>query len=131
VRRLFVFQNAKGNTYDHPITGGIQMEINITIEQAKREFFALIQRVSADKARVVLTSQGKPVAALVSMADYETLPPAQTPEQVRLKTWMQTTQALSEEIQAKQGGVLVDADAILDENRQDLEGQNDQIPPHD
>lgn len=107
------------------------MENKITIEQAEREFFALIQRVSANNERVVLTYQGKPVAALVSMADYETLPPGQTPEQVRLKTWMQTTQALAGEFQEKQGGALVDAEAILDENRQDLEGQNDQIPHHD
>jgi prevent-host-death family protein len=107
------------------------MEIKITIEQAEREFFDLVQRVSANNALVVLTFQGKPMAALVSMADYATLPPRQTLEQVRLKSWMQTTQALSDEIQAKQGGALVDTGTILGESRQDLESRNDQIPHHD
>jgi PHD/YefM family antitoxin component YafN of YafNO toxin-antitoxin module len=86
--------------------------------------------VSANNARVVLTSQGKPVAALVSMADYETLQSLQTPEQVRLKTWMQTTQALSDEIQAKQGGSLVDTETILLENRKDL-AERDNLTLHD
>ena len=107
------------------------MEIRIPIEQAAQLFSEIIQRVSAGNERIVLTSQGNPVAALVSMADYETLQSLQTPEHVRLKTWMQTTQALAGEFQEKQGGALVDAEAILNENRQDLEGQNDQIPPHD
>jgi prevent-host-death family protein len=103
----------------------------MTIEQAVRLFSEIIPRVAANHARVVFTSQGKPVAALVSMADYAALPPGQTPEQVHLKTWMQTTQALAGEIQEKQGGALVDAEAILDENRQDLEGRNDQVSHRD
>ena len=107
------------------------MEIKMTIEQAARVFSEVIQRVAAGNERIVLTSQGQPVAALVSMADYAMLPSWQTPEQARLKTWMQTTQALAGDIREKQGGALVDADAILDENRHDLDGRHDQAPHHD
>lgn len=100
------------------------MEIKITIEQAEREFFEIIQRVAAGNERIVFTSQGKPKAALVSMEDYQALQSLETPDQTRLRTWMQATQALASEILEKRDNIMVDVGNILDESRNDLEDRD-------
>ena len=100
------------------------MEIKITIEQAKREFFEIIQRVAAGNERFVLTSRGKAKAALVSVEDYQVLQSLELSDQTRLRTWMQATQALASEILEKRDGIMVDDGNILDESRNELEDRD-------
>jgi prevent-host-death family protein len=49
------------------------MERQISIGQVKRDVSELVNRVAYAGERIVLTSRGKPKAAIISMADYERL----------------------------------------------------------
>ncbi len=49
------------------------MTLHISIGQIKRDISELINRVAYGGERIVLTSRGKPKAAIVSMEDYEQL----------------------------------------------------------
>jgi prevent-host-death family protein len=49
------------------------MKNQISIGQVKRDISVLVHRVAYAGERIVLTSRGKPKAALVSMYDYEHL----------------------------------------------------------
>lgn len=49
--------------------GGIQASIG----RVKRDISELVNRVAYGDERIVLTSRGRPKAALVSVADYERL----------------------------------------------------------
>ena len=113
------------------LLGDAIMNTKIPIGQVKRDISEMINRVAYGNERIVLTSRGKPKAALVSMEDYETLQSLQTPDQARLTTWMQTTQALAHAIREKQGGALVDVDTMLDENRSNLEDRDAWITHRD
>ena len=107
------------------------MPIKIPIGQMKRDISEMINRVAYGNERIILTSRGKPKAALVSMEDYGNLQSLQTPKQTRLMTWMQNTQTLAREIGDKLGGSLVDVESLLDENRSDLEERDAWIAGRD
>jgi len=49
------------------------MIISISVTEAKREMSSLLDRVSRRGERVIITSQGKPKAALVSIEDLRQL----------------------------------------------------------
>ena len=49
------------------------MARQVSIGQVKRDISELINRVAYGGERIVLTSRGKPKAALVSISDYEQL----------------------------------------------------------
>lgn len=107
------------------------MNAKIPIGQMKRDISEMINRVAYGNERIILTSRGKPKAVLVSMKDYQTLQSLRTPEQTRLITWMQNTQALARDIREKLGGSLVDMEALLDQNRNDLEERDAWITGRD
>ena len=48
-------------------------ETRVSIGQAKRDISQLVNRVASTGERILVTVRGEPVAALVSMADYEWL----------------------------------------------------------
>jgi len=107
------------------------MPIKIPIGQMKRDISEMINRVAYGNERIILTSRGKPKAALVSMEDYGNLQSLQTPKQTRLMTWMLATQTLAREIGDKLGGSLVNVESLLDENRSDLEERDAWIAGRD
>ena len=49
------------------------MNAHVTINQVKRDISELVYRVSFAGERIILTSRGKPKAALISMEDDERL----------------------------------------------------------
>ena len=49
------------------------MNEQVSIGQVKRDISTLVNRVAYGGERIVLTSRGKPKAALVSMEDYQKL----------------------------------------------------------
>ena len=57
-------------------------EIRISIGQVKQDLSEWVNRVAYRGERIVLTSRGKPKAALVSMEDYEHLQREQAEETV-------------------------------------------------
>jgi len=103
-------------------------ETHISIGRVKRDISDLVNRVAYSGERIVLTSRGKPKAALVSIKDYERL------EQERLRqdlagwqAWEQEVQVLAADILARRGGEPLDADALWQQARADLEARDGPI----
>lgn len=95
------------------------MTTQISIGQVKRDISELINRVTYAGERIILTSRGKPKAALVSMQDYERLLKSEN-RAADIKKWLEDTRALSSMIEQRLGKP-VDVDAILKASRSDLE----------
>lgn len=100
----------------------------MSIGQVKRDISELVNRVAYDDERVVLTSRGKPNAALVSMADYERLQEDEVERRVKQwEHWVAENEKLTAQILARRGGKHVDVDEILRQDREGLESRNDWI----
>ena len=95
------------------------MNTQVSIGQIKRDISELVNRVSYAGERIILTSRGKPKAALVSMKDYERLLKSEG-RAADIQKWLAGTRALSGRIE-KRRGKPVDVDAILEASRDDLE----------
>ena len=103
-------------------------QTRVSIGQVKRDLSDLVNRVAYGGERIVLTSRGKPKAAIVSMDDYERL------EQERIiarvahwETWLAESDALAAEILARRGGQPIDVDALMEAVRADREARDDEI----
>ena len=95
------------------------MSTQVSIGQIKRDISDLVNRVAYAGERVIITSRGKPKAALVSMQDYERLLKSEG-RVADIQKWLAETRALSDSIE-KRRGKPVDVDAILEASRVDLE----------
>ena len=103
-------------------------ETRISIEQAQQDISDLINRVAHRGKRIVLTSHGKPVAALISLEDYERLeqePPSQ--RMARWQAWLAESEKLAADILERRGGEPLDLDAVWQAVRADQEARDDQI----
>ena len=94
------------------------MNTQVSIGQVKRDISELVNRVSYAGERIILTSRGKPKAALINIKDYERLLKSENRAE-EIQKWLTETRALSKKIEKRQG--QIDADAILTTNRDDLE----------
>jgi len=102
-------------------------QTQVSIGQVKRDISDLVNRVAYGGERIVLTSRGKPKAAIVSIEDYERLEEARAQaslEQWRL--WLAESDALAAEILARRGGEPLDVDTLWDAERDDLEARDAQ-----
>lgn len=95
------------------------MNAHVSIGQVKRDISELVNRVSYAGERIILTSRGKPKAALISMEDYERLLNSES-RATNIKKWLSATRTLSRKIE-KRRGASVDVDAVLDAARNDIE----------
>jgi prevent-host-death family protein len=95
------------------------MNTQVSIGQVKRDISELVNRVSYAGERIILTSRGKPKAALISMEDYERLLKSES-RATDIKKWLAETRTLSYKIEKRHGGP-VDVDAILNASRNELE----------
>jgi prevent-host-death family protein len=103
-------------------------ETHVSIGQVKRDISDLVNRVSHRGERIVLTSRGKPKAALVSMEDYERLEQDKVAARVaRWEAWLAESNALAAEILARRGGQPIDVEALLEAVRTDREERDAQI----
>ena len=100
-------------------------DMQVSIGQVKRDISTLVNRVAFGNERVILTSRGKPKAAIVSMEDYERLTEDREDELARLKTWLAASDQLAARILANRGGKPLDADAVLADAKTDLEERHD------
>jgi prevent-host-death family protein len=100
------------------------MDDRVTIGQVKRDISDLVNRVAFGGKRIILTSRGKPKAALVSMKDYEKLLEEQPSEQARLIGWGQHTKELAGRIRERRSGSLIDVDGLQIASREELEQRN-------
>jgi len=97
------------------------MNTQVSIGQIKRDISELVNRVSYAGERIILTSRGKPKAALINMEDYERLLKSES-RATDIQKWLAETRALSGQIEQRRGQA-VDVDAILEASRTDLEAR--------
>jgi prevent-host-death family protein len=95
------------------------MNTQVSIGQVKRDISELVNRVTYAGEHIVLTSRGKPKAALVNMQDYERLFKSEN-RAADIQKWLAETRAFSIRIE-KRRGKPIDVDAILEASRSDLE----------
>lgn len=99
-------------------------DTQVSIGQVKRDISTLVNRVAFGGERVILTSRGKPKAALVSIEDYERLKEGND-ELAHFEAWLIKRDELAGRILANRGGKPLDFEAILAEAKTDLEGRHD------
>ena len=99
----------------------------VSIGQIKREISDLVNRVAYRGERIVLTSRGKPKAALVSLEDYERLQHLPTDGRGRWDDWLDRTRALGQEILERRLGQPLDVDALWQAAKGDLEDRDGRI----
>jgi len=91
----------------------------ISIGQFRRDISDVGNQISRSGEHVILTSNGKPMAALVSVGDYERLPRAEN-QAIDIQKWLADSRTLSNKVEKRQG-LPVDVDASLVADRKDLE----------
>lgn len=94
------------------------MNTKVSIGQVKRDISELVNRVNYAGERIVLTSRGKPKAALISMDDYDRLLKSEN-RLADVQNWLAETRRFSSEIEARKG--KIDVDAVLNADRDELE----------
>ena len=103
-------------------------EQHVSIGQVKRDISELVNRVAYGGERIVLTSRGRPKAALVSIADYDRLAGQDAGQkQARWQAWQQEAERLSETILQRRKGETLDLDRLWDEVLADKEARDDSV----
>ena len=95
--------------------------IQVTIGLFRRKIAQLVERVALGGERIVITSRGKPMAAIVSLADYERLQQAETVARLgQWESWLAANERLAGRILAEREGVPVDVEAVWTAARTEL-----------
>lgn len=98
----------------------------VSIGEVKRDISALVNRVAYGHERIILTSRGKPKAALVSLEDYNDLISKEANDPAtRWKAWLEQSDQLAQRILASRHDAPLDADALLLDAKTDLEQRHD------
>jgi prevent-host-death family protein len=103
------------------------VDCQINIGRVKRDISELVNRVAYGGERIVLTSRGKPKAALVSLEDYHKL--VELTGEARLSRWnlwLAESDKLADEILDRREGTPLDVDALWHAARAELENRDDQ-----
>jgi prevent-host-death family protein len=97
-------------------------ETRVSIGRVKRDISDLVNRVAYGGERIVLTSRGKPKAALVSIDDYERLEQEEVEKSLaQWEAWLAESEKLATDILARRRGKPLDVDALWQAARADLE----------
>src|SRR4051812_40114783 len=97
-------------------------EHEISIGRVKRDISELVNRVAYGGERIVLTSRGKPKAALVSIEDYERLQRSQSDDSLaHWQAWVAQADALASAILTRRSGSKIDVDELLRQEREEQE----------
>jgi prevent-host-death family protein len=100
-------------------------ETRVAIGTVKRDISELVNRVAYGGERIVLTSRGKPKAAIVSLEDYQRLEEGSAAaREAQWNAWLAANQGLAQEILARRGGEPLDVDALWKAAREDLEARD-------
>ena len=103
-------------------------ETRVAIGTVKRDISELVNRVAYGGERIVLTSRGKPKAAIVSLQDNERLEREAAEHSLeRWEAWVAKSDALAADILARRGGEPIDVDALWDAVRADREARDAEI----
>ena len=107
------------------------MNEQVSIGRVKRDISELVNRVAYGGERIILTSRGKPKAALVSMEDYNKLQVDWQAKTTHMLAWMKATKALTDKILARRGGEPIDVAGILSASRRELDERSDWLANRD
>lgn len=100
----------------------------VSIGTVKRDISELINRVAYGRERIMLTSRGKPKAALVSIDDYERLMQQEINYKlIEWEAWQAKNNQWSANILAKRDGVPFDTERLWEEMRGELEARHDDL----
>lgn len=103
------------------------VDSQVNIGRVKRDISDLVNRVAYGGERIVLTSRGRPKAALVSLEDYQKLIELTgEPKLSRWKLWLAERDKLAGEILGRREGTPLDVDALWHAARAELENRDDQ-----
>jgi prevent-host-death family protein len=103
-------------------------ETRVSIGQVKRDLSELVNRVAYGGERIVLTSRGKPKAALVSISDYDQLAERDTDQRLaQWQAWERQVDELGAAILKRRQGKALDLDRLWDEVRADREARDDNV----
>lgn len=100
----------------------------VSMSRVRREISDLVHRVAYGGERIVLTSHGKPRAALVSMEDYERLERERVHTSLKQwQAWLEDADRLAAGILRRWGGEQLDVDALWERAEADREARDDQV----
>ncbi len=100
--------------------------IHVSIGRMKRDISDLVNRVAYGGERIVLTSRGRPKAAIVSIEDYERLEQDKAQKALaNWESWLAQNQRLSAEIMTRREGRPLDVDTLWRAAKLDLEERDD------
>jgi len=103
-------------------------DTRVSIGQVKRDLSELVNRVAYGGERIVLTSRGKPKAALVSISDYNQLTEQDTSQRVaQWQAWQHQVDELGAAILKRRQGKALDLDRLWDEVRADRKARDDSV----
>lgn len=103
------------------------MNAHLGVAEVKQHISNIINRVAYGGERIIITSRGKPKAAIISMDDLRLLEVADHELRERRASawgWLARIDELRERIGARVGGELPDSTQLLREIR---EGRDDEI----
>lgn len=107
------------------------MEKHVSIGQVKRDISDLVNRVAYGGERIVLTSRGRPKAALVSIEDYQRLQQEATSAGLaRWQAWLAESNRLAATILERRHGVPLDVDRLWEGARAEQEARDEQTLGH-
>ena len=100
----------------------------VSIGRVKRDISDLVNRVAYSGERIVLTSRGKPKAALVSIKDYELLEQERVRQELAdWQAWEAECRQLAADILTRRGGVALDVSALWQQARAEVEERDDRV----
>ncbi len=100
-------------------------ETRISIGRAKRDFSELVTRVKHGGERILLTSRGRPEAAIVSLQDYELLEREKLAHTLASwEAWVAESDRLAADILARREGRPPDVDSLWQAARAGLEDRD-------
>jgi prevent-host-death family protein len=98
----------------------------VSIGRVKRDISDLVNRVAYGGERIVLTSRGKPKAAIVSIEDYERLEREKAEKALAgWDLWLAESERLNTELLARRQGRPLDLDLLWGAAKADLEERDD------
>ena len=101
---------------------------HVSIGRVKRDISDLVNRVAYGGERIVLTSRGKPKAAIVSIEDYQHLEEARAAATLeRGRAWLAKSDALAAKILDRRGGEPIDVQALWEAVEADREERDAEI----
>lgn len=103
-------------------------QTRVSIGRVKRDISELVNRVAYGGERIILTSRGKPKAAIVSIDDYERLENVELEKSLqRFEAWLTESKRLAEDILMRRQNRPLDVDRLWQAARDDLEKRDAQI----